>query len=88
MANHKSAEKRARQSIVKNARNTAKKSAVKTAVKKLRKALVENNSQASAELLVNTQKLLARLAKSGVIKKGAAARKTSRLAAQVAKLQK
>lgn len=86
MANHKSAEKRAKQSIVKNARNTAKSSAVKTAVKKLRKAITEGNKQGSTELLANAQRLLARLAKSGVIKKTAASRKTSRLAAQVSKL--
>lgn len=86
MANHKSAEKRAKQSIVKNARNTAKSSAVKTAIKKLRKAISEGNKSGSSELLVNAQRLIARLAKSGVIKKGAASRKTSRLASQVSKL--
>lgn len=85
MANHKSAKKRAKQSLVKNERNTAKKTAVKTVVKKLRLALSEGNKQSASELLVSAQKLLARLAKVGIINRQSAARKTSRLADQVNK---
>ncbi len=86
MANHKSAKKRAKQSIVRNERNTARKSGVKSAIKKLRTAITEGNKQTAGELLVSAQKLLARLAKTGVIKHNAAARKTSRLADAVNKI--
>lgn len=86
MANHKSAKKRSRQTIVRNARNTAKKSAVKSAVKNVRNAIAEGNKETASTLLVRTQKLLARLAKTGVIKGNAAARRTSRLASQINKL--
>jgi small subunit ribosomal protein S20 len=83
MANHKSAKKRTRQNIVRNERNTVKRSLVKNATKKVRAAISEGNKQAASELLVNAQRLLARLAKSGVIKGNTAARKTSRLAGQI-----
>ena len=52
MANHKSAKKRARQTIVRNARNTIKRSAMKTAVKKVRTAISEGNKETAATLLV------------------------------------
>jgi small subunit ribosomal protein S20 len=83
VANHKSAKKRARQTIVRNARNTIRRSAVKNAVKKVRLAIEEGNKENASTLLVSAQKLLARLAKHGVIKKNTAARRTSRLAGQI-----
>ncbi len=86
MANHKSAKKRSRQAIVRNERNTARKSMVKTAVKKVRSAIEAGSKEEASTLLVTAQKLLGRLAKHGVIKNNAAARKTSRLASQINKL--
>ncbi len=86
MANHKSAKKRSRQTIVKNARNTAQRSAVKTIVKKTRAAIAEGNKEVASNLLLTTQKLLARLAKNNIIKANTAARRTSRLASQINKL--
>lgn len=86
MANHKSAKKRSRQTVVRNERNTAKKTAVKTAVKKVRTAIEAGNKEEATGLLVTAQKLLSRLAKHGVIKNNTAGRKTSRLANQINKL--
>lgn len=86
MANHKSSEKRARQTKVKNARNTMKKTAAKTAVKKVRAAIEAGDKAKAAELLVNAQKLLAKLSKAGISKQNNTARKTARLASQVSKL--
>jgi len=86
VANHKSAKKRARQTIVRNARNTIKRSAMKTAVKKVRTAISEGNKETAATLLVGAQKVFAKLAKHGIIKGNTAARKTSRLAGQINKL--
>jgi len=83
VANHKSAKKRARQTIVRNTRNTIRRSSVKNAVKKLRLAITEGNKESAATLLVTAQKALAKLAKHGVIKRNSAARRTSRLASQV-----
>ena len=86
MANHKSAKKRARQTIAKNAINTEKRSAAKNLVKKVRDAIANKDKTTALELLPKTQKLLDRLAKHGILKPNAAARKTSRLASQANEL--
>lgn len=86
MANHKSAEKRARQTKVRTVRNRSQETAVKTAVKKVRTAIEAKDKSAASTLLVAAQSLLARLAKKGVIKNNTAARKTGRLASQINKL--
>ena len=86
MANHKSAKKRTRQTIVKNERNTTKRSTVKSTVKAIRSAITEGNKESASVLLVKAQKLIARLAKHGIIKSNTAARKTSRLATQINKI--
>jgi len=83
VANHKSAKKRARQTIVRTARNTERRSATKNVVKAIRKAIEEKDKTAATGLLAKVQKLVARLAKHGVIKPNAAARTTSRLTKQV-----
>lgn len=86
MANHKSAKKRAKQTIIRTERNKAHRSEVKTAVKKIREAIAQGQKDAAIQLLPETQSSLRRLAKVGVIKQKAAARKTGRLARQIAKL--
>ena len=86
MANHKSAAKRARQSLKKMEQNKIRKSEVKTAEKNLRTALLEKDKDKAAELFPKIQSLLQKLAKSGITKKNNASRKTSRLADQLAKL--
>lgn len=86
MANHKSAEKRARQTIKKNALNKSRSSKVSTAIKKVRAAIAAGDKKEAAKLLPEAQKMITRLGKTGVIKKETASRKTSRLASQIAKL--
>ncbi|MBP9673700.1 MAG: 30S ribosomal protein S20 [Bacteriovoracaceae bacterium] len=86
MANHKSAEKRARQNIKRNARNKAKSSRVKTTIKKLREALVAKDKTKAQSLLMEAQSQLAKLCKTNIVKKKNASRKTSRLAAALAKI--
>jgi len=86
VANHKSAAKRARQSLKKMEQNKIRKSEVKTAEKNLRTALLEKDKDKAAELFPKIQSLLQKLAKSGITKKNNASRKTSRLADQLAKL--
>ncbi len=86
MANHKSSEKRAKQDIKKNAVNKMNESKAKSAVKKVRDAITAGDKKSAATLLTAAQAELRKLAKSGVIKLNAAARKTSRLASQVNKI--
>lgn len=86
MATHKSAAKRAKQTIVKTERNKAQHSEVKTAVKKVREAINNKQKDVALKLLPEAQGLLRKLAKTGIIKKQTAARQTGRLARQVAKL--
>ena len=87
MANHKSSEKRARQDTKKNLVNKINESKTKTAVKKVRDALTASDKKSAAAALVAAQAELRKLAKTGVIKKNTAARKTSRLATQINNLK-
>ncbi len=86
MANHKSAKKRALQTVKKTERNKARKSEVKSAMKKIRQAIEAKDRTKAGELLPQVQKLIGKLWNAGIIKKNTAARSTSRLAQQVKKL--
>ncbi len=86
MANHASAKKRARQTIVKTERNKAHKSKSKTLIKTLRTAIESNEKQVAVELLQKVQSHLGKMAKLGVYKKNNVARRTSRLSLAVNKM--
>ena len=86
MANHKSSEKRNRQTIKKSLVNRTRESAVKTAVKKVRDAIAKNDKKAALELFPMAQSLLNKLARHKIIKSQTAGRKTSRLKSQINKL--
>lgn len=87
MANHKSSEKRARQDIKKTLVNKINESQSRSAIKKVREALTSGDKATAASALKTAQSNLRKLAKTGVIKKNTAARRTSRLAAQVSNLK-
>lgn len=87
MATHKSAEKRARQTLVRTARNKARKSRVHTATRKIDEAVAKKDYKAAQEALRLAQPELARAASKGMIPKKRAARKMSRLSARVKKLK-
>ncbi len=87
MANHKSSEKRAKQDIKKNLVNKINESKTKTAVKKVRDAITASDKKAASAALATAQAELRKLAKTGVIKKNTAARRTSRLATQLNNLK-
>jgi small subunit ribosomal protein S20 len=74
MANIKSAEKRARQTVGRQARNKVTRSKLRSAVKKHRL------SEAQAEMIPQTHSQIDRAWKKGAIHKNAAARYKSRLA--------
>ncbi len=76
MAQHESAEKRARIAKRREARNTQSKSRMRTAIKRVRAA--KDKEHALPELL-KTVKLLDQLAAKGVIHKNKAANNKSRL---------
>ena len=76
MAQHKSAEKRARQSVFRHARNKANLSKIKTLIKKVRSA--KDKEQAAAALKVAV-KTLDQLAAKGVVHKNTASNQKSKL---------
>ena len=80
MANHKSALKRNRQSLVRRERNRANRTKVKTAVKKIDAAIeVEGSVEKAQEALVAAVPVIERAAVKGAFHKKTASRKISRL---------
>ncbi len=80
MANHKSALKRHRQSLIRRARNRSAKSFMKTSIKSLLKAVEEKDREAVKKQLQITSKVIDKTASKGIIKKTTASRKIARLA--------
>lgn len=83
MPNHKSAEKRVRQSEKKQERNTAVRSAARTAVKKARVAISAGKKEEAKAAYTDAMKTLSSAASKGVIHKNNASRRISRLALQL-----
>ena len=79
MANHKSAEKRHRQSKIRNARNTHIRSTMRSYVKKLRLAIADGDVETAKSLLEKTVPYIDKAATKGVIHKATASRKIGRL---------
>jgi small subunit ribosomal protein S20 len=84
MAQHKSAEKRARQNARRHVRNKAAISKMKTLIKKVRSAKEKDKAAAALKLAVKT---LDQLAAKGVIHKNKAANQKSSLTKFVSKIQ-
>jgi len=80
---HKSAQKRARQTVKKTERNKQKKVMLKSSIKKL--TAISEKPTAETELK-KTVKLIDRAAAKGIIHKNKAARQKSQLAKKVNKL--
>jgi small subunit ribosomal protein S20 len=80
VANHKSAEKRHRQSKVRNARNTHIRSTMRSYVKKVRMAVSEGDMETAKTVLEKAIPYIDKAASKGVIHKATASRKISRLA--------
>ena len=86
MANHKSAKKRIRQNEKRRITSKWKTSRLRTEIKSLRSFIEAGSKDEALKQYPIVQKLIAKLGKSSALNKATAARKTSRLAAQVAKL--
>jgi small subunit ribosomal protein S20 len=83
MANHKSAEKRARQTERRTAVNTARRSRVRGSIKKVQEAIIGGDKKAAADALRAAQPEIQRGADKRVVTKAAAARRISRLSARI-----
>lgn len=83
MATHKSAEKRARQSVRRNAVNRARRSLVHTKLKAVDTALASKDKDATVKAHRAAESALARAAGRGTMHWKTAARKASRLARRV-----
>ena len=84
MANHKSAIKRNRQSLVRRDRNRMNRTKVKTALKKIDAAIeVEESVEKAQEALVAAVPIIERAAVKGAFHKKTASRKVSRLTKRV-----
>jgi small subunit ribosomal protein S20 len=79
LANHKSAEKRARQNEKRRLRNKAVKSRIKHLTKQVRSSSGQESKEAALAKLNAAKSIIDKAAKKGVIHKKTAARKISRL---------
>lgn len=82
MANHKSAEKRARQTLRRTTRNSQWKSKVKTVERRVVAALEGKSADAKTALRDFTSQIMKAVTK-GIIKKETASRKVARLSKRV-----
>ncbi|WP_024954551.1 30S ribosomal protein S20 [Sulfurospirillum arcachonense] len=80
MANHKSAEKRAKQTIVRTERNRFYKTRIKNLTKSVKVAVESGDKDAAVVALKNVNKSFHSYATKGILKKNTAARRISRLA--------
>jgi small subunit ribosomal protein S20 len=87
MANHKSAEKRIRQTAKRTAINRARKSRVRTFVKKVEVAIAAGDREAARSALRLAQPEMHRATTKGVLHKNTVARKLSRLARRINALE-
>ncbi len=81
----KSAKKALRASNTKRVHNLRRKGAMKDASKEVKKLVTSKDAKSALVALREAYQAIDKAAKSGIIKKGAAARKKSRLAKAVAK---
>jgi len=88
LANHKSALKRHRQSLLARARNRAVKTRVRNVIKAVRAALVGGDTAAAETALLSATKILDKAATKKIIHWKTAARNISRLSAAVSKSKK
>ncbi len=87
MANHKSAEKRNRQSQVRRLRNRANRTYMRSAIKAVDAAIVAGSEEDATTALLSAIPVIAKTATKGTIHKKNASRKISRLTKRVNKMQ-
>lgn len=87
MANHKSAEKRNRQSQVRRMRNRINKTRIKTAIRKVNEAIADGSVDEAKAALQAAIPVIAKTASKGTIHRRTGSRKISRLTKRVNKLE-
>ncbi len=87
MANHKSAEKRNRQSKVRRMRNRINKTKMKNAIRKVNEAVEAGSAEDAQAALQLAIPVIAKTASKGTIHKRTSSRKISRLTKSVKKLE-
>ena len=83
MANHKSAEKRARQTKVRTERNRFYKTRIKNVTKDVLSAVEGADKEKATEAMKAANKYMHHCVSKGILKKATAARKVSRLQTKV-----
>ena len=83
MANIKSAKKRARQAVKRNARNSSARSALRTAVKKVVNAIAAKDKSGAEAAYKAAEPVLDRSASRNLIHKNKASRHKARLSAHI-----
>ncbi len=83
MANHKSAEKRVRQTKVRTERNRFYKTRIKNVTKNVLAAIEAADKETATTAMQAANKYIHHCVSKGILKKGTAARKVSRLQVQV-----
>jgi small subunit ribosomal protein S20 len=86
VANIKSAEKRARQTVKRRAHNMAMRSKLRTAIKSVANAVTEGDKQQAATNLKAAGPIIDSMVNKGIIHRNKAARHKSQLSAQVKEL--
>jgi len=87
LANHKSAIKRARQNVEQHDRNKAVKTSVKNLIKAVRQSAAEKPKEEAIKELNTAKSLIDKASKKRVLHKNTAARKISRLARRVNRIE-
>jgi len=80
MANHKSAEKRARQTVKRNELNRSRRSTIRSLVKEAEVAAASGDTAKTTAAMRKAESALAKGASKGTLHKRTASRKASRLA--------
>lgn len=88
MANHKSSEKRIRQTLKRTQRNRYYKTKIKNIIKAVREAVNSGNVENANNALKIANKNLHKFVSKGILSKNTASRKVSRLNASVKKISK
>ena len=86
MPNHKSAEKRVRQTERRNEVNRRNRSRLRTEIKKLRTSITGKDAENSQTLLPTTVSMIDKMVAKGILHRNAAARYKSRLTKHVTNL--
>lgn len=87
MANHKSAAKRARQTVKRTERNRFYRTRLKNLTRAVREAVEENDVEKANLAFKNANKSIHSFVSKGILKKNTAGRRVSRLAKLVSKIE-